>query len=125
MALTDTRIKAVRRSQEIGRHTDGSGLVLDATSSGALLWRYRYRIGGKENLYAIGAYPEVSLKEARDLRDAARKLVRQGINPAHHRKAEKLRQTYANANTFRAVAEEWLEGKKADWSNRTYRQRKN
>lgn len=125
MALTDTRIKALRRSQAIGRHTDGSGLVLDATSSGALLWRYRYRIGGKENLYAIGAYPEVSLKEARDQRDAARKLVRQGIHPAHHRKAERLRQTYANANTFKAVAEEWLEGKKSGWSNRTYRQRKN
>jgi integrase len=123
--LTDTRIKALRRSQSVGRFTDGNGLVLDIKPSGALLWRYRYRIGGKENLFAIGAYPEVPLRKARELRDDARKLVRQGIHPAHRRKAEKLRQQYANANTFKAVAEEWLEGKKADWSVRTYRQRKN
>jgi len=125
MALTDTRIKALRRSKRVGKYTDGSGLVLDVKPSGALLWRYRYRIGGKENLFAIGAYPEVSLREARDERDDARKLVRNGIHPAHHRKAERLRQQYANANTFRAVAEEWLEGKTNYWSNRTYRQRKN
>jgi integrase len=125
MALNDTRIRALRRSPEVGRYTDSGGLVLDVKPSGALLWRYRYRIGGKENIYAIGAYPEVSLKEARDFRDDARKLVRQGIHPAHHRKAEKLRQQYANANTFKAVAEEWLAEKKQDWSERTYRQRKN
>ena len=125
VALTDTRIKALRRSQVVGRYTDSSGLVLDVRPSGALLWRYRYRIGGKENLFAIGAYPEVSLREAREHRDEARKLVRQGVHPAHYRKAERLRQQYANANTFKAVAEEWLEGKQADWSVRTYRQRKN
>ena len=125
MALTDTRLRALKRSQEVGRYTDGNGLVLDVKPSGALLWRYRYRIGKKENLYAIGAYPEVSLKEARDERDEARKLVRKGIHPAHQRKAERLRQQYANANTFKAVAEEWLAEKKLDWTLRTYRQRKN
>lgn len=125
MALTDTRLRALKRSQEAGRYTDGSGLVLDVKASGALLWRYRYRIGKKENLYAIGAYPEVSLKEARDERDEARKLVRKGIHPAHQRKAEKIRQQYANANTFRAVADEWLAERKSDWNDRTYRQRKN
>ena len=125
MALTDTRLRALKRSQEVGRYTDGNGLVLDVKPSGALLWRYRYRIGKKENLYAIGAYPEVSLKEARDERDEARKLVRKGIHPAHQRKVERLRQQYANANTFKAVAEEWLAEKKSDWTLRTYRQRKN
>jgi integrase len=125
MSLTDTRLRTLKRSQKVGRYTDGNGLVLDVKLSGALLWRYRYRIGKKENLYAIGAYPEVSLKEARDERDEARKLVRKGIHPAHQRKAEKLRQQYANANTFKAVAEEWLAEKKLDWTLRTYRQRKN
>ena len=125
MPLTDTRIKALKRSESVGRFTDGNGLVLDIRPTGALLWRYRYRIGKKENLYAIGAYPEVSLKEARELRDDARRLVKQGIHPAHQRKAEKLRQQYANANTFRAVADEWLEQKKPHWTTRTYRQRKN
>ncbi len=91
MALNDTRIRALKRSQEVGRYTDSGGLVLDVKPSGALLWRYRYRIGSKENLYAIGAYPEVSLREAREARDDARKLVKQGIHPAHHRKAEVMR----------------------------------
>jgi len=125
MKLTDTRIRAIRRSQEVGRHTDGAGLVLDVKATGALLWRYRYRIAGKENLFAIGAYPEVSLREARELRDEARKLVRQGIHPAHYRKAEKIRQQYANANTFRAVAQEWLDANKSRWARRTYDQRRN
>ena len=125
VALNDTRIKALRRSKAVGRYTDGSGLVLDLKPSGAALWRYRYRIGKKENLYAIGAYPEVSLREAREFRGDARKLVKQGIHPAHHRKAEKIRQAYANANTFKAVATEWLDDRKKDWKPRTYRQRKN
>lgn len=125
MPLTDTRIRSLRAPESVGKHTDSRGLYLEVRPSGKRLWRYRYRIGGKENVYAIGEYPEVKLGEARDLRDDARKLVKQGIHPAHHRKAERLRQTYANANTFKAVADEWLEGKRNIWTDRTYRQRKN
>jgi len=125
MPLNDTHIKHLKAPGDVGKHADGAGLTLIVKPTGARLWRYRYRIGGKENVYAIGAYPEVSLKQARERRDKARKLVRQGVHPAHHRKAEKLRQTYASANTFKAVATEWLEDKKGDWTPRTYRQRKN
>jgi integrase len=67
----------------------------------------------------------VSLKEARELRDEARKLVKQGVHPAHHRKAEKVRQAYAHKNTFKAVAQEWLDIRKSHWTDRTYRQRLN
>ena len=104
MSLNDTHIRSLRAPGDVGKHADGAGLTLVIKPTGATLWRYRYRIDGKENMYAIGVYPEVSLKQARERRDEARKLVRQGIHPAHHRKAEKLRQTYANANTFKAVA---------------------
>lgn len=124
MSLTDTRIRSLKPSERPYRKTDGGGLVLEVKPTGARLWRYRYRIAGKENMFAIGVYPEISLREARELRDDARKLVRQGIHPAHDRKAERLRQEYANANTFKAVADEWLSDKKEDWNIRTYRQRK-
>lgn len=125
MPLNDTHIKHLKAPRDVGKHADGAGLTLIVKPSGARLWRYRYRIGGKENVYAIGVYPDVALKEARDRRNEARQLVKQGVHPAHHRKAEKLRQAYASANTFKAVATEWLEDKKRDWSPRTYRQRKN
>jgi integrase len=125
MALTDTRIRALKASGETGKYADGKGLYLEVRPTGALLWRYRYRIGGKENVFAIGEYPEITLREAREQRADARKLVKQGVHPAHHRKQERIRQAYASANTFKAVAEEWLEEKKDHWTARTYRQRKN
>ena len=125
MALTDTRIRSLRPSKRPYRKTDSGGLILEVKSTGTRLWRYRYRIGGKENMFAIGAYPDISLKEARELRDEARKLVKEGIHPAHHRKAEKLRKAHEHANTFEAVAREWLDMNKPHWTPRTYRQRLN
>lgn len=125
MPLTDTRIRALKAPRDVGKHADGNGLYLEVRPTGALLWRYRYRIDRKENTFAIGGYPEVSLREAREIRAGARKLVRQGIHPAHKRKQDRVRQAYANANTFQAVAEEWMAGKRGDWTDRTYRQRKN
>lgn len=129
MPLSDTRIRAAKPNTKPYKLSDGGGLYLEVRPTGARLWRYRYRIGGKENLFAIGAYPEVPLAEARDARDDARKLVRRGIHPAHHRKSEAIRAKYENANTFEAVAREWLEERRthkdAAWTARTYRQRKN
>lgn len=130
MALSDTRIRSVKPSRRPFKLSDGGGLHLEVRPTGARLWRYRYRLGGKENVYAIGAYPDTSLAKAREARDVARRLVRdQHIHPAHHRKAERIRARYENANTFAAVAREWLEEhrdyKDAAWTPRTYRQRKN
>ena len=60
----------------------GGGLYLEVMPGGSKLWRWKYRIGGKENRYAMGSYPELSLKEAREETEAARKLVKQGVHPA-------------------------------------------
>jgi integrase len=121
--LTDTKIRAAKPHKEPYKLRDGAGLYLDVRPTGARLWRYRYRIGGKENLFAIGAFPEISLAQAREDRDAARKLVRKGIHPAHQRKTDKIRAAYENANTFEAVAREWLKANEPHWTPRTYRQR--
>jgi integrase len=82
------------------------------------LWRYRYRIAGKENVYALGEYPELTLSDARTARDDARALVRQGIHPSHVRQAERLNNITEGANTFQAIAEEYGEQKARSWSEK-------
>ncbi|WP_397572747.1 Arm DNA-binding domain-containing protein [Silanimonas sp.] len=75
VALTDARIRTTKPGPKPIRLPDGAGLYLEVRPTGAKLWRYRYRIAGKENLFAVGEYPEVSLADARSERDKARALV--------------------------------------------------
>ena len=109
MALTDTRIRTAKRARKPYKLTDSGGLHLEVRPSGAKLWRYRYRIAGKENLFALGEYPALGLADARTERDKARKMVKQGIHPAHNRQALLVAQVAENANSFEAVALEWIE----------------
>ena len=131
MPLTDTKIRNTKPNRKPIKLTDGNGLYLEVRPSGTKLWRYRYRIDGKENVYAIGVYPSnrqkaeggfVSLAEARTERDRARALVKKGIHPAHVRATERASSAVARKNTFRAVALEWLEGNRPDWSASYYEQ---
>ena len=108
MSLTDTRIRAAKATTKPYKLTDSGGLYLEVRSSGAKLWRYRYRIAGKENVYALGEYPEKGLAEARAERDNARKLVKTGVHPAHSRNALKAANIVDGENTFEAVAREWV-----------------
>lgn len=116
MPLTDARIRATKPAAKPVKLTDGGGLYLEVRPSGKKLWRYRYRIVDKENLFAIGEYPEISLAEARAEHDKARALVKQGLHPSHSRKAERLSTHLANANTFEAVATEWITKKAGRWT---------
>lgn len=114
--LTDTQIRNARASAKPYKLIDGRGLYLEVRPTGAKLWRYRYRIAGKENLFALGEYPTLRLSDARDERAAARELVKQGTHPAHQRRTERLTRHAENANTFEAVAREWMEKRGATWS---------
>ncbi len=122
MPLTDAKIRNTKPEAKPVKLVDGGGLYLEVRPSGAKLWRYRYRIAGKENVFAVGEYfndkrgGHVSLDEARSERDKARALVKQGIHPAHHRQAERLATHAENANTFEAVALEWIAKKKPGWT---------
>lgn len=122
MPLTDAKIRNTKSEAKPVKLVDGGGLYLEVRPSGAKLWRYRYRIAGKENVFAVGEYfndkrgGHVSLDEARSERDKARALVKQGIHPAHHRQAERLATHAENANTFEAVAREWIAKKKPGWT---------
>ncbi len=78
MALIDTRIRNAKPSEKAYKPTDGGGLYIEIKPNGSKPWRLRYRIAGKENVFAIGKYPDVGLAEARNQRDAAKKLIKNG-----------------------------------------------
>jgi integrase len=87
---------------------DGGGLFLHIQERGRY-WRLKYRHGAKEKLLALGVYPDVGLRDARQARNEARKLLAQGIDPSAHRKAERAARAAADANSFEVVAREWWE----------------
>jgi Arm DNA-binding domain len=89
MPLTDTAIRKTKPTEKVQRLFDGGGLYLEISPAGGKLWRLKYRHGGKEKRLAFGTYPDTSLANARDKRDAARKLLAAGVDPGEHRKAEK------------------------------------
>lgn len=92
MPLTDTKIRNTKPAEKPIKLTDGGGLYLEVRPTGTKLWRYRYRIAGKENIFAIGEYPTVSLADARGIRVDARELVKRGIHPVHERNTSKAAQ---------------------------------
>jgi len=96
---------------------DGGSLFLYVTAQGSKLWRYRYRIGTAARVYSIGRFPEVDLKAARSARDAARRLVLQGIHPLVDKKSRLSLQIQRNRDTFERVAREWMAGNQGAWSS--------
>ena len=116
MPLTDVKIRQAKATDKALKLVDSAGLYLEIKPNGSKLWRYRYRIAGRENLYAIGDYPSVSLADARKARDDARDLIKLGRHPAHARQSERTQQINANALTFKAIAEEWIEKKRSRWA---------
>ena len=114
-ALTDAAIRNAKPAAKPLRLFDGGGLYLEVAPSGGKWWRLKYRFGGKEKRISFGVYPEVTLKDAREKRDAARKLLAQGIDPGEERKATKA--IDSGSGSFEAVAREWhAKFAAAEWS---------
>lgn len=122
MKLTETKCKNAKpnppTSKAPKKYTDGDGLSLWVMPNGAKYWRLAYRFCGKQKDHAIGVYPEVSLKEAREKRLEARKLLAQNIDPNVNRKKQQVMAQEKNANTFEAVGREWYENRKIIWNPR-------
>ena len=112
MPLTDTAIKNTKPGAKPLKLFDGGGLFLLVTPAGNKWWRLKYRIAGKENLLAIGVYPEVGLAAARKKRDVAREKLAAGIDPGEIKKVEKRVAKLNADNSFEVVAREWLEERK-------------
>lgn len=137
--LSDTTIRNTKAGVSPIKLTDGNGLYIEVRPNGSKMWRYRYRIDGKENLFAMGEYCQpplgetddeaalrragrrFTLKEARAERERCRGLVKQGIHPSRHQRTERLRRSAEAANTFQAIAEAWIE-ENSDWSENYRRQ---
>ncbi|WP_310737658.1 tyrosine-type recombinase/integrase [Mitsuaria sp. WAJ17] len=101
----------------------GAGLYLEVKPNGSKLWRWKYRLLGKENRYALGSYPALPLKEAREAVEAARKLVMKGIHPTQQKKLDRLQIGVEHANTFEVIAREWVGFR--DWEEVTKKRRLN
>jgi integrase len=112
MPLTAKHLDNAKPREKSYRMWDSGGLYVEVQPSGGKWWRWKYRFSGKEKRLSFGTYPDTSIKEARGKRDDARKLLNQGVDPSHHRKAEKRVAEGKAANTFEAVAREWY-GKQA------------
>jgi len=137
--LTDTQYRNAKPKEKPYKLSDGKGLYLEIKPNGTKAWRYRFELREdgviKESVFAIGDYatppsretPEeakarrdgrcFTLAEARDERTKARALVKQGINPAHNRRLDRIKREQENATTFESVALEWLALK--DWEQVT------
>jgi hypothetical protein len=108
MALTDTFVRTVKPGRLAGeKHTDGAGMYLLVKETGKY-WRMNYRFLGKRKTLALGVYPDVSLATARKRRDEARRLLAEGIDPGQAKRDERNTRTAAAAQTFEAVANQWL-----------------
>lgn len=114
MPLTDLAINRALPGAKIVKLSDGGGLQLRNTSDGEIRWRLVYRFGGAQKTLALGVYPEFGLKDAREARFAARKVLSLGDNPVAVKKTAKASKADEGANTFSAVAAELAEKKRRD-----------
>lgn len=116
MALTDTAVRNAKPGSKPIKLFDGDGLFLLVHPNGGKYWRFKYRFAGKEKLLALGVYPEVSLKDARDKRDNARKQVAAGIDPGELKKARKnAKGDGSSDNSFAVIAREWFAKFSTNW----------
>jgi integrase len=109
MTLNIAEIRASQPRAKPYKLTDEKGLFLLIQPSGARLWRFKFRFRGIEKKMALGQYPEISLKMAREKRDEARRMLADGIDPVASKKQAALEAAISAANTFRTVADEYIE----------------
>ena len=107
MKLTDTFLRNLKPDGQVKKYSDGSGLFLHVSESGGKLWRLAYRYNGRQKLLSFGAYPTVSLKDARKRRDDAKELLARDVDPSLHKQAVKAARLSEEADTFEIIAREW------------------
>lgn len=114
--LSDTAVRALKPRPSAFKVTDGAGLLLFVSPSGSKLWRFAYRFGGKQSQIALGAYPLVSLAEARERRDVYRKALAEGRDPARVKREVERKAAASEVRTFEFVAKRWFALRKTGWT---------
>ena len=104
MTLTDIQIKRAKPQDKAYTLNDGQGLSLLINPDGSKGWRFRFRFAGKARLISFGSYDLITLAEAREKREVARKQVANGIDPLEERKAQKMAQQFSSENSFKLSA---------------------
>lgn len=116
MPLSDTAIRKLIPSEKARKLSDERGLYLLIQPTGGKLWRFDYRLEGKRKTLSLGQYPDVSLAQASERREEARKLIAQGIDPGAAKQAVKAAREGAAANSFEVIAREWHEKHRHKWT---------
>lgn len=116
MPLSDTAIRNAKAAEKAYSLADEKSLSLLIQPTGAKWWRFRYRFDGKAKMLSLGTYPDVGLKDAREKRDAFRKLLAAGVDPGENRKVQKAAKVERAANSFEAIAREWYVKQQPGWA---------
>lgn len=121
MPLTDTYIRSLKVADKEQKHFDGGGVYLSLPKTGRKLWRMACRFDQKTKLLSFGEYPTITLKDARQRRDEAKKLLANGIAPGAQKKAAKEEQLSEVKDTFQSVALEWHDTRTSDFTEKQRR----
>ena len=116
--LTDAQVRKIKPLEKKAKYSDEKGMYLEVTPSGGMHWRMKFRFNGKENIFSIGTYPEISLAQARRARDEARIQLYNNIDP-NALKMQRLQQTDESI-LFKSLAMEWMADRKAVIKETTY-----
>lgn len=108
MSLTDTAVRKAKAKAKDWKLADERGLYLLVTAGGSKLWRFKYRYNGKEKKLAFGRYPDLTLRDARARRDAARTRLEEGVDPGQMKKDARIATMLGVSNTFDAIADEYI-----------------
>ena len=120
--LTDIQAKNAKPKDKPYKLADGGGLYLEVMPTGSKLWRMKFRqANGKENRLSFGKYPEVSIAQAREQRDAARRLKAESVDPGEAKRERARLATEKSANTFEKLAREWHTNRLPTWHETTAR----
>lgn len=118
MKISYQKLKNATREKDGPKIWVGGGLYLELHKNGQKYWRLKYRFNGKEKRLALGVFDTVSITEAKEKRDEAKKLIAQGKDPLQERKKDKATAQQNSENTFEAIALEWYENRKDRWKPR-------
>jgi integrase len=117
VGLSDAQVRTAKPADKEYKLADGGGLYLLVTKTGGKLWRFDYRYGGKRKTASFGVYPQISLGDARRLRDDTKKMLANDVDPGANKKAQKASRSSDLANSFEVIAREWHGIKKDEWSD--------